>query len=197
MFLLIAAVIAGLIFGLIRAKLNHRTYQPYRLQYAWLVLAALILQWLAFTFPPTRSVLPDEIASVSLVLSQSILLVFAWFNRKTPGFWLLGAGLILNLVVISLNGGFMPISPETVRWLFPDAPEGAWQIGERLGYGRDVVLAVEQTKLQFLSDHFRTPDNPHYRVAFSAGDVLIAAGAFWLLWSVGSAASESEKEKLR
>lgn len=193
--ILLAAVIAGLIFGLIRAKINHRPYQPYHLRYAWLVLVALILQWFAFTFPPTRSIFPDEVASVSLVLSQSILLVFAWFNRKTPGFWLLGAGLILNLVVIALNGGFMPISPDTVRWLVPDAPEGAWQIGERLGQGKDIVLPVEQTKLQFLSDRFRTPDNPYYRVAFSAGDVLIAVGAFWLLWSVGAATTESEKEK--
>ncbi len=195
--ILLTAVIAGLTVGLIRARINHRPYQPFRLRYAWLVLAALILQWFAFTFPPTRSTLPDEVASVSLVLSQSILLVFAWFNRKTPGFWLLGVGLSLNLLVITLNGGFMPISPETVRWLVPDAPEGAWQVGERFGYGKDIVLPVEQTKLQFLSDRFRTPDSPHYRVAFSAGDVLIAAGAFWLLWSVGAATTEAEKEELK
>ncbi len=83
--------------------------------------------------------LPDCIR-ILLVLSQLTLLVFVFRNWKTPGFWLLGAGLLLNLTVILFNGGLMPITPETVRWLRPDAPENYGQIGQRLGYGKDIVL---------------------------------------------------------
>lgn len=183
--ILLAAVIAGLTLGLIRAKIGNRSYRPFPFQWGWMVVVALILQWLAFGFPLTSAICPDEVASISLVLSQFILLIFAWFNRKVPGFWLLTSGLALNLLVISINGGFMPISPETVQWLRGDSATAGWVVGERLGTGKDIVLPVEQTKLEFLSDRFRTPDSPYYRVAFSAGDVFIALGAFWLLWSVG------------
>lgn len=183
--ILLTAVIAGLTLGLIRAKIGNRPYRPFSFRWGWMVAAALILQWFAFGFPLTSAIYPDEAASISLVLSQFILLVFAWFNRKIPGFWLLTVGLVMNLLVISANGGFMPISPDTVQWLRGDPVTAGWEVGKRLGTGKDVVLPVEQTKLEFLSDRFRTPDNPYYRVAFSAGDVLIALGAFWLLWSVG------------
>lgn len=193
--ILLTAVIAGLGLGLIRAKINNRPYRPFQFRYGWMVVVALFIQWLAFGFSPTRTIYPDEAASISLVLSQFILLIFAWFNRKIPGFWLLTIGLVLNLLVISLNGGFMPISPETVQWLRGDPATAGWEVGERLGTGKNIVLPLEQTKLEFLSDHFRTPDNPYYRVAFSAGDVLIAIGAFWLLWSVGGQAERNSRKE--
>lgn len=194
--ILLAAVIAGLTFGLIRAKVGNRPYRPFSMRWGWMVLVALIIQWLAFGLPLTRAIYADEAASISLVLSQFILLIFAWFNRKIPGFWLLITGLVLNLLVISLNGGFMPISPETTHWLRGDSISAGWEVGERLGTGKDIVLPVEQTKLEFLSDRFRTPDNPYYRVAFSAGDVLIALGAFWLLWSVGGRSEGSLRKEV-
>jgi len=196
MILLLAAVVAGLVSGLIRAKFGHRPYQPYQLQLTWLVVVALIPQWLVFSFPPTRTIIPDAVASTFLVLSQLLLVVFAWANRKTAGFWLLGFGLLLNLAVIASNGGFMPISPETVRWLVPEASPDAWAIGERFGTGKDIVLRIEETNLYFLSDQLRTPDLFDYRVAFSVGDVWIALGAFWLLWSSGGPVYRPSKKEI-
>jgi hypothetical protein len=193
--ILVVAVIAGVIAGLIRAKIGKRPYQPYQMSGIWLVLIALIIQWLAFSFSPTRDNLPDWLVSASLVLSQTTLLIFAWLNRKVPGFWLLGIGLILNLAVIVANKGFMPISPETVQWLHPDVPASSWVIGQRLGTGKDIILPVDKTVLYFLSDRFRTPNLEAYRVAFSAGDVVVALGAFWLLWAIGGPVySESKQE---
>lgn len=194
--ILLTGVAAGLLCGFVRAYLNKKPYQPYHLRLAWLVLLAMAGQWFAFSFPPARASLPDTVIRILLVLSQFTLLAFVLGNWKVPGFWLLGAGLLLNLMVIVLNGGLMPISPETVKWLLPNAQPDSWQIGERLGFGKDIVLLKEDTILWALSDRFRTPSGMFYKVAFSLGDIFIALGAFWLFWSMGSRARETtEQEK--
>jgi hypothetical protein len=187
---LLLAVAAGLISGLLRAQLAKRKYQAVPLRLTWLVLVALAAQWLLFSIPVSRTGLSDEAVRIVFVLSQFALLAFAWANRRTSGFWLLGMGLALNLLVIALNGGLMPITPETVQWLRPDDPTGSWQIGQRLGNGKDIVLLKEETVLWFLSDRFHSFSGFSYRVAFSLGDILIALGAFWLLWSMGGPAQE-------
>lgn len=186
--ILLIAVIAGLLAGLVRSRVGKRIYHPPSLRLTWLVQAAFAAQWMLFSFPLTRTSLPDIVVRILFVLSQLALLAFAWINRKTPGFWLLGAGLLLNLTVIALNGGLMPIAPETVQWLRPDALPGSWQIGERLGTGKDIILPRGDTILWFLSDWFHSFSTDIYRVAFSLGDVIIALGAFWLLWSMGGTA---------
>lgn len=193
--ILLIGVAAGLLCGFLRAYLNKRAYQPYHLHLTWLVLLAMAAQWMAFSFPLTRESLPGTAIRIILVLSQLTLLVFVAGNWKIPGFWLLGAGLLLNLTAIVCNGGLMPISPETVRWLLPETQEGTWQIGERLGFGKDVVLPRDETILWFLSDRIRTPSGMSYKVAFSLGDIAIALGAFWLFWSIGGRERELQNEE--
>lgn len=183
--ILVLAVLAGLIAGLLRAALTGQSLQTPALRLAWLVPVAFLPQYLAFGLGVTRRLIPDSLAILFLVGSQLLLLAFAWANRGIPGFRLLGAGLLFNLSVILLNGGLMPISPESVTRLVPDAPEGAWQVGERLAKGKDVVLPVAQMRLAWLSDRFFLPNWIPYRVVFSFGDILVAIGAFWLLWRLG------------
>jgi hypothetical protein len=180
---LLTAVVIGLTAGLVRAWRAKRTYQPYLLQYPWLVLLAFLLQWVFFVFPTTRSSLSSTWAPFALVGSQIFLLIFVWLNCKSPGFWLLGLGLFLNLLVILLNGGLMPLNPETAAWLEPETQ--LWQVGERFGYGKDIVLPTSATRLWFFSDLMRSPDWLRYPVAFSVGDVVIAIGTVWLLWALG------------
>jgi protein-S-isoprenylcysteine O-methyltransferase Ste14 len=193
---LLVAVVAGLLSGLLRAQLGKTKYRPSPLRQTGYVLAAFAAQWLIFSLPVTRTNLPDIIVRWIFVLSQLALLYFGWANRKLPGFWLLIGGLLLNLIVIALNGGLMPITPETVQWLRPDATPGSWQIGERLGFGKDIVLTQGETVLWFLSDHFRSFSNLSYRVAFSLGDVFIALGAFWLFWASGRPAQNQSLQEI-
>lgn len=183
--ILLVAILAGLLAGQARAWSGGRGLSPPDLRLVWLVPLTFLPQWLCFYLPATRRLVSDELAAVALVSSQGLLLVFAWFNRKQAGFWALGLGLAFNLLVIALNGGLMPISPETLAQLVPDAPPGHWQIGGRLGVGKDVVLPVAATRLSWLSDRFLLPDWLPYSGAFSLGDMFIAFGAFWLLWTLG------------
>src|SRR3712207_701242 len=152
--ILLWAVAAGLAASLARAwVLGHRLHPP-DLRLVWLVPLALLPQFLAFLIPATRRVIPDTLAATGLVSTQMLLLVFVWMNRHLPGFWALGLGLVLNLLVIILNGGLMPISPETVMRVTPDAPAESWQVGARLGTSKDIVLPVSATRLWWLSDRF-------------------------------------------
>lgn len=192
--ILLTAVVLGLCAGMARAQVLKIPYRSLDLKVIWLALLAFIPQLLAFTLPATRSKLPDTWAPFLLVGLQIALLAFAWVNRKQPGFWLLGAGLLLNFAVIVLNGGLMPISPTTVERLIPGMSD-QWQIGARLGTGKDIVLLDSATRLWFLSDRFIFPGWPKIRVAFSLGDVLIAAGAFWMLWSLGGQQNTEQDKK--
>jgi hypothetical protein len=181
--ILLYAILIGLSAGALRARRGGRGLAVPDLDRVWLVPAAVLPQLIVFQFPGTKHGFPDALAPVILVSSQVLLLIFIVSNRNKPGFWMLGLGLGLNLAIILLNGGLMPISPETVARLAPNAPPDSWQIGERLGTGKDIVLMIEQTRLWFLSDRFLLPEGISSRAALSLGDILIVVGAIWTLWS--------------
>jgi hypothetical protein len=125
------------------------------------------------------------LARVALVGSQALLIVFAAANWRKPGFWALGLGLILNFLVIVLNGGLMPISPHLLERYLGPSSTGLWQVGERMGYSKDIILPISETRLWWLSDRFTLPEWSPYKVAFSVGDIIIGLGAFLLFWSLG------------
>jgi hypothetical protein len=191
--ILLLALTFGLLASLTRAWVGGRRLTPPDLRLTWLTLVAFVPQWFVFYLPATRELLADQLVVVGLVSSQALLLVFVWFNRRQPGFWVLGLGLALNLLVIVLNGGLMPISPEMAARLMPAAPLDPWQVGSRLGVTKDIILPVPETRLWWLSDRFLL-SAWSYRVAFSPGDVFIAGGAFWLLWTLGGAKQAAKQE---
>ena len=183
--ILLFAVLIGLTAGLIRVWVGKRAYRSFSLKGIWLVFLAFLPQFFAFNLPVTRAIMPDSWVPPILIGSMLLLLIFVWINRTQSGFLLLGIGLLLNFLVISLNGGMMPISPETTHQLIEPGMELSLQIGHRVGGGKDVLLQTADTKLSFLADRFTLPKWISYPLAYSFGDILISIGAFWLLWKLG------------
>jgi hypothetical protein len=192
--ILVAAVIIGLTAGLCRAWIGKRGYRIFELSFPGLVLLAFLPQFFAFYLPSTRSGMSGQLVSILLISSLFLLLIFSLINIKKISFWPVSLGLLLNSLVILFNGGFMPISPATLVKLVPDKPQDTWIIGQRLGYGKDIILSPEVTRLVLFSDRFTLPDWIPYKVAFSLGDILIAFGVTWLLFSLGGRPKTQTKE---
>ena len=146
----------------------------------WLVAAAFLPQLLVAYLHPTQQLVPTEAARAALPLSLAVFLVFVWLNRGLRGMPILMIGLVLNLLVIAANGGWMPISPVTAGNLPGGSDPEQATLGTRFGQ-KDVLLLPEDTRLEFLSDRYLLPSWMHYATAFSLGDVFVAVGAFLLL----------------
>lgn len=72
----------------------------------WLLFLALGLQW-------GTNLLPQEdrwenLGLAMVLMSFLLLMLLVWFNRRKPGMWIAGLGVLMNFTVIAVNGG-MPV----------------------------------------------------------------------------------------
>jgi hypothetical protein len=96
-----------------------------------------------------------------------VVAVFVVLNRRIPWLWLVALGGALNFIAIAANGGIMPAAPHALEKAgFALDPAGFTNSG-----------AVGHPHLQFLGDVFWIPSSFPISNVFSAGDVLILAGA--------------------
>jgi hypothetical protein len=108
------------------------------------------------------------------LVSVGLLLAFVAANLRYRALLVFALGALLNLMVVVLNGGYMPARPDDVRAIgFP-------QVAERLeaeGHFQKTGRLDESTRLPFLADVIRVPLPGPDRL-ISAGDVLVAVGVF-------------------
>jgi hypothetical protein len=188
--ILIVAIIFGLAATYMRARLKCRKITLKHLRWEWLVFVTVIPQVLVFQVPSIGRWVPEALIPGIQIISMAGLVVFCAANILEPGFWALILGLCSNFLVILLNGGWMPISPDTLKLLAPAKPIEAWMLRTRLGFSKDMILSINETNLSWLSDRFILPPWVPYKVAFSLGDIFISIGAFLLLWSLSSKQEE-------
>jgi len=132
-----------------------------------LIWAAFIVQVVVLAVS-----MPHWLAAVLHVVTYVAAVAFLWLNRRFPGAYVVGAGALLNGVVIALNGGTLPASAAAV---------------ERAGLTRDGGFAnsavLDNPVLPWLGDAFAWPAPMPFANTFSVGDVLIVVGVWIAAWS--------------
>jgi hypothetical protein len=173
--LLVAIVVSVLVALVCGGRLSGLA--GLRVRYAWLVLVAVAGQALVvFNVVGQAPVLGLPLGRVLDAATTLVVLAVLWTNRRLPGLWLVGLGLVANLAAIVANGGLMPVAPEAIRaagWRSP-AP------GTKPYGSENIILPRAATRLWWLTDiiaaRFPVPS------VFSPGDVLVALGLFWLIF---------------
>ncbi len=147
-----------------------------RLRAVGIFYAAIGLQLVAFPAGLFPWSVGDRVATVMSLCSYAMLAAGTAVNRRIPGTPLIGLGLASNVAAMLANGGHMPASSAALRSL------GRVEHGV---HANSVSLA--HPHLPWLIDRFATPRWLPLASVFSAGDVLIVAGAAALLWSATGA----------
>jgi hypothetical protein len=168
-FVLIAALAAGLVAGYALGG-RLRNIDRLRIRLPWLAIVALGLQLVAFS--PARGSLGDAGVGVVHFVSYGLLVWFVIVNRQRTGIVVAGAGLLMNLLAIALNGGYMPASRHALE------VAGVQFAGAT---ANNSTVMHGGTRLWFLGDVFAVPDGTILANVFSVGDVLIIAGVAILI----------------
>lgn len=170
MILVWGAVLGVLVGWLLGGKLRYLEHLS--LRGGWLVVLALVIQILIFPLGGDKPLIPWGTAPLHF-LSYACLAGFLVLNRRHWPLALLAAGLIANLLVISLNSGYMPADAEALRRA--GMPELATQLQQEKRVG-NVVLMGKGTHLNWLGDWLYLPGWVPLATAFSPGDLAIGLG---------------------
>lgn len=179
--MILVALCLVFLLGLMAAGGRVSNLAQIQIKRGWLAPLAFLMQaYLIFVPAETAGGLLSS-RSLILIVSNCLLFVVIWQNRELQGVKLIGLGLLLNFVVIVLNGGFMPITPEALIQTGHDSYAPRLETGYRVARTKNVVLEPGEARLWFLSDILVLPRPFPIPSAVSVGDVVIAAGVFFFL----------------
>lgn len=127
--------------------------------------------------------------SLLIIASYLGLIAFVIRNRSLPGMYLVLAGIMLNFLVITANGGAMPVTQEALASIGRASrvtavqPAGA---GADAGEAAQVVdsskgSVTAEPQLLFLGDVIVVPLPGAFATALSVGDLCISLGLSWLI----------------
>jgi hypothetical protein len=164
--LLVYAVLAGLLIGFLRGG-RLAALSGTKIRWWPVALLGLFFQLVLFS-PPVATVVGD-LGPLLYVGSTALVLLALLTNLGKPGFALIALGALLNLAVITANGGLMPASPSAFAML-----NGVAVVP--VEYFSNSQLIGPHTLLPWLGDIFVLPRPVPFANVFSPGDVLIGLG---------------------
>ncbi len=165
-----------------------RYIQEFQLKVLPIGIGAFVVQLLIFT--ARGESLLGPLLPVIYVLTLGALLVFLFVNRAVFGMPILMAGLVLNLLVISVNGGRMPADPNA---LIASGQPSRAEILVRDGSAANCVLMSEETRLNMLGDRIVFPFLGAMGAAYSIGDLVAMMGEAVLVYGMVRQRGKAEK----
>lgn len=178
--MLISGIILGLLLGL-AAGGHLANLGNIRLRWVGFLLAAVVIRFSTELLLEAQIGLVDTLRVPLLGTGFALLLAGLWVNRGYPGLGLAFVGILLNAIVISVNGGYMPVwAPSLAAAQFTPA-----DISSAIHVIVDNVSAIDfLSRAVFLGDVIPIPLPVIQNVA-SLGDVFLTIGlAFFLFASV-------------
>jgi hypothetical protein len=179
--MILIALCIALLLGLILVGGRVSNLASVNVKSGWLAPVAFLMQAYLVFFPAERAGEVLDPRSLLLVASHVLLFVVIWQNRHLSGIKVIGLGLLLNFVVMIVNGGFMPITPETLVRIGYDGNASQLETGYIVGRTKNVVVEPGEAALWFLSDIMVIPRPFPIPTALSVGDLLIVMGVAFFL----------------
>jgi DHA3 family macrolide efflux protein-like MFS transporter len=175
--LLIAALL-GVVGGLLAGG-HLLNLLSVRLRFGLLILLALAIRFGTQALIERDVAIVDQSRVILFALSFGMLIAALWLNRGQPGLLLAMVGVGANAVAILVNGGYMPV--------YVPAVEVVGLTAANLSPSFHVALPLE-LGLEFLLDAGPLGDILPIAIPFlsnvvSIGDVLLAAGVAWFLFT--------------
>jgi hypothetical protein len=179
--MILIALCLILLLGLVAVGGRVSNLATTNVKWGWLAPLAFLMQAYLIFFPADRMTGLLSARSLLLTASHALLLVVVWQNRHLGGVKLIGLGLLLNFLVMALNGGFMPITPEALNRIGYDGNASQLETGYIVGRTKNVVVEPGEAMLGFLTDIMVVPRPFPIPTALSVGDLLIVSGVFFFL----------------
>lgn len=176
--LYILAIVLGIVLGVLAGG-RAANLLDIKFRKVWIVLIAFSIQilsqvlgYLGISFFLDRSIIIQGII-------YCLMLTWFWLNRQYVGLCLIGAGCILNTVVIMANGGRMPVNYNLI------SASKASAAADIIKSGLDSkhVIIDQGTRLTFLADIIHLPGFLGFMMqVVSIGDIVVVAGLFWVIY---------------
>ena len=180
---IIILIILALLFRRDLSRLGQISYRG-----GWLIIALItglfILQATLVLYVPGQTLWQ----MVILNLSQIVLIFLLLLNHQVPGAKLFACGIALNVLVMTINGGWMPLTPETSHFVHPERPVIEQT---RPNNSKNIILPRSETNLWILSDIVRVT-LPWRRTVVSIGDIVLIIGVAQFIFQ----ATAKKRDKL-
>ncbi len=174
-------VLAVIVAALLRGG-SLRGFARLQVRAIPLVLGSLLIQLLIFPVLGEQPLIAAMTVPLYL-LSMLLIVAWVWLNRSLPGIVPIGLGVVMNLVAIAANGGYMPINPDAAAYA------GALDRYEASAVNNN-SLASYDARLWMLTDIFPVPAGFPFATVYSLGDILLTTGAGLLCYKTMTAQPE-------
>jgi hypothetical protein len=175
MIILVVLAIAILVALVLGGKIAYLA--DLNLKWRGVIIAGFLIQIIVYNdFWQNNSSLKG-LTTLAYFVSLGLLVIALARNHAIPGMKLIAFGFFLNVIAISLNGGYMPASLDA--W----TAAGFHPLLSGQTYNNSIGMGPN-TFLPFLGDIFAIPHGVIFSNVFSLGDLFIALGAVYLIQKI-------------